>query len=208
MKHLKIGIISFIIVLFFSGYGTFDMQRSAELTRPVFFQELSFKHSIYIAPMNQSMTMAQLHFLIRQKLVSYGYTIESDPAKAHFTLQVEPMQVNSNEEQNAPKGAIEGAIAGGLIGALVGHGSNRGESAAIGAGIGLGTGALLGYGLQDGQMTMQMAVMIVEKVQGKRVAHQTSVIAKIKEDHLSPREGLPILERMIAGKIASIFAQE
>lgn len=114
-------------------YAELDVQ--TKMSSTIFLEPVApQKRTVFVQIRNTSDKLLNIEEAIRGAILARGYTIESDPTKAHYILQANVLQVGKVDvsalEQN------EGAAFGGLIvgtaaGALLG-GSHAGEGAIIG----------------------------------------------------------------------------
>ena len=213
-------------------YAELDVQTKMSSTiflEPVAPQE----RTVFVQIRNTSDKPLNIEEAIRRAIMARGYTIESDPQKAHYILQANVLQVGKVDvsalEQNegaATGGVIVGAAAGALLG-----GSDAGEGALIG---GLLAGLLeniSGSLVQVVNYSMITDIQIAERVQAPvseefsselqqgssatarqssesvsaRKRYQTRIVSTARRVDLEFAEALPHLEQGLINSISGTF---
>lgn len=114
-------------------YADLDVQTKMSTT--IFLEPVAPQYrTVFVQVRNTSDKLINIEGAVRKAIMARGYTLESDPGKAHYILQANVLQVGKVDisalEQNegaATGGVIVGAAAGALLG-----GSHSGEGALIG----------------------------------------------------------------------------
>ena len=199
MKHISYLLVVFILLL--SGCGTFSLETDSKMTRSIFLKNLKPIKTIYLVKTNTAPVDDEIGTLTKAYLQARGYSFVKDPDDATYILRINTININNHKQQNIAKGA---AIAGGTTG-IVGYASNGGSAGIEGLVVGAAIGGTFAYLVSDGQVRMQVDVLITESIDKEEFTHKTRVIAEAKQVHLTPEEGQPILEKKISKQIAGIF---
>lgn len=213
-------------------YGELDVQ--TKMSSTIFLEPVAPKErTVFVQIRNTSDKLLNIDNAIRDAILARGYTIESDPKRAHYILQANVLQVGKVDvsalEQNegaATGGVIVGAAAGALLG-----GSDAGEGALIG---GLLAGLLeniSGSLVQVVHYSMITDIQIAERVQAPvseefrsqlqqgssasasqssesvsaRKRYQTRIVSTARRVDLEFAEALPHLEQGLINSISGTF---
>jgi len=190
------------IFLLLTGCGTFSLESNSKMTKSVFLKDLKPEKSIYLVKTNTAQVNDNIGALTKENLSKKGYTFVDDPQKATYILRINTININNHKQQNIAKGAAVAGTSAGIIGYAA---TNSGTAGIEGALVGAVVGGLFAYATADGEVRMQVDVVITEAMDGKEYAHKTRVIAEAKQVHLTPEEGQPILEKQVAKSISGIF---
>ena len=202
-----------ILVLFFSGCATTDLQTSVKMTKSVWLQPAKTKgKSIYVSIKNTSQEHIEIEPLLIQQLQSKGFKIVNDAKVADYVLMVNILFANSLREANAVKTGTGLGVASGVI-ASTSSNSNMKDSLLIGAGVALASG-LVAHSLEDETYKAVVDLVVNEKLSGASgkslmgsgyKEHKTRILAEAVRVDLKLDEALPILSEKIAKQIADIF---
>jgi len=196
-KNVWIALLS---LLAFSGCGTFSLQMDSKMTQSVFLKNLQPKKTIYLVKTNTTSVDDNIGFLVKDKLIEKSYEFTDNPEDATYILRVNTVNMNANRQQNeARAAAVTGASTGIVM--LAAKGAKDGVGGAV---VGAVVGGVFAYAVADGQVRMQVDVVITEKGD-ESIDYATRIIAEAKQVHLTPEKGQPLLEEKISKQIAGIF---
>lgn len=201
MKNSLISKLLILLILIFSGCGTFSLELDSKMTKSIFLKNLKPTKTIYLVKTNTAIVDDKIGSLTKQKLIAKNYSFVDNPENATYILRVNTININAKREQREAKGAAVIGTSVGLV-ALASEGTKAGLQGAAGGAL---IGGLFAYAVSDGQVRMQADVVITESLDGEEIEHKTRVIAEAKQVHLSPQEGQPLLEEKISKQIAGIF---
>lgn len=213
-------------------YAELDVQ--TKMSSTIFLEPVApQKKTVFVQIRNTSDKLLNIEEAIRQAIMARGYTIESDPDKAHYILQANVLQVGKIDisalEQNAGA-ATGGLIVGTAAGALLG-GSHAGEGAIIGGLLAGLIENISGSMVKVVHYSMITDLQISERVQGpvseefksklkqgssssttqqstdtsnlKR--YQTRIVSTARKVDLEFAEALPHLEQGLVNSISGTF---
>ena len=189
-------------LLLLSGCGTFSLESNSKMTKSVFLKDLKPKKSIYLVKTNTAQVNDNIGNLTKKNLIAKGYPFVNDPKEATYVLRINTININNHKQQNIAKGAAFAGTSAGIVGYAA---TNSGTAGIEGALVGAVVGGIFAYATADGEVRMQVDVVITEAMDGTEYEHKTRVIAEAKQVHLTPKEGQPILEVQIAKSISGIF---
>jgi hypothetical protein len=213
-------------------YADLDVQ--TKMSSTIFLEPVApQKRTVFVQIRNTSDKLLNIEEAIRKAIMARGYTIESDPAKAHYVLQANVLQVGKVDVSALENS--EGAAAGGLIvgtaaGAILG-GSNAGEGALIGAllaglieNISGSMVKVVHYSMiTDLQISERVQAPVSEEFKSKltqgssasttqqsagtsdRKRYQTRIVSTARKVDLEFAEALPHLEQGLVNSISGTF---
>jgi len=197
-KRIWIALLSLLV---FSGCGTFSLQMDSKMTQSIFLKNLQPKKTIYLVKTNTTSVDDNIGFLVKDKLIEKNYEFINSPEDATYILRVNTINMNANRQQNeASAAAVTGASTGIVM--LATRGAKDGVGGAV---IGAVVGGVFAYAIADGQVRMQVDVVITEQMDNNNIDYATRIIAEAKQVHLTPEKGQPLLEEKISKQIAGIF---
>lgn len=213
-------------------YGELDVQ--TKMSSTIFLEPVAPKErTVFVQIRNTSDKLLNIDNAIRDAILARGYTIESDPKRAHYILQANVLQVGKVDvsalEQNegaATGGVIVGAAAGALLG-----GSDAGEGALIGGLLAGLIENISGSLVQVVHYSMITDIQIAERVQtpvseefrsqlqqgssasasqnsesvSVRKRYQTRIVSTARRVDLEFAEALPHLEQGLINSISGTF---
>jgi hypothetical protein len=200
VKKLFLIFISLLIGL--SGCGTFSLELESKMTQSIFLKNLQPKKSIYLVKTNTTSVDDNIGDLVKNKLIEKKYKFVTNPNDATYILRINTINMNAHKEQNEARAAAVTGASTGIV-ALAAKGGKEGVGGAI---IGAVVGGIFAFAVADGQVRMQVDIVITEHMNdGSNLEYKTRIIAEAKQVHLTPKEGQPLLEKKISKQIAGIF---
>lgn len=191
--------------------GKKDLEVQTRMTRTIFLEPVApEKRRVFVDIKNTSGKSAfDLEQRLKQAIATKGYRIETDPARAHFLIQANVLQIakfNTNEMNSAFESGFGGALLGSALAGAVG-----GESRALlGAGL---AGALVGIAadsmIKDNYYTIITDVQLGERVkEGKKEEwrkYPTRIISTANKANLQLVEATPLLVNELVNSISGIM---
>lgn len=192
-------------------FGKQNLDVQTRMTRTIFLEPVApEKRRVFVDVKNTSGKNAfDLQHRLKQAIASKGYAIETDPARAHFLVQANVLQIakfNANEMNCAFDSGFGGALLGtALAGAAGGDGR-----VLLGAGL---AGALVGIAadsmIQDNYYTIITDVQLGERVKvGKGEEwrkYPTRIISTANKANLQLAQATPLLVNELVNSISGIM---
>ncbi|MBF9003546.1 MULTISPECIES: complement resistance protein TraT [Vibrio] len=193
------------------------------------------QHTVYLQLRNSTNKKLDITKVLTDKLKQKGYTVTSDPAKAHYWLQTNIIKLEKMDP-NAGLALLNqgygGAVVGGGLAALAMASHTHSTSSVVGAGlIGSAIGFVADNMVEDVNFGMVTDVQVVEKtkesVDSSQVAHlnngiggstnttvktvankkryQTRILSSANKVNLDYVDAEPALVEGLATSVAGIF---
>lgn len=202
MNKILMRLFGISIGLLLVGCGTFSLQSNAKMTQSLFFKDLEPTKTIFLAATNTTSSDSNISSGAKSILEGKGYAFVDKPSEAKYILRINVLNANGQREQNEAKAAGVAGFTSALVVGSATRSSNNGLVAGI---AGAAIGGVFAFATADGNIRMQVDVLITENSSEGAIDHKTRVIAEATQVHLTPEEGQPILEKIISKKIAGIF---
>lgn len=169
-----------------------DLNVQTKMTQSIFLNPVEpDQRTVFIQYRNTTDKPVNVESQIASAVMAKGFKIIQDPAKAHYWLQVNVLQVGmvnptAAKEAGAGSGAASGALIGGAAGAI---GSNNATGTLAGAVIGGVAGEVINNSVHDVTYTMvtdvQIAALSSQNIQHGGVVTKTSVSGKLGQTKLN-----------------------
>lgn len=194
--------VTIIFAFLLAGCGTFALQTNSKITQSVFLKDLQPVKTIFLSATNTTSDNSNIWMYTKLNLEEKGYVFTASPKEAKYILRINVLNKDGKLEQNEARAA---ATLGGAAGVMTGIASNSLKKGVVAGIVGATIGGAFAFITADGNVRMQVDVLISENLEDSVIEHKTRVIAEATKVRLTPEEGQPILEKMIGKQIAGIF---
>lgn len=217
-----------------TGISKRDLDVQNKMSDSIFLEPVApASRTVYVQVRNTSdRSDFDINGDVRAAIASKGYTVVEDPAKAHYILQANVLQVGRSNKSDA-ESAFASGFGGALAGATLSHafgGSGRGTAGAAVAGALLGT--IVDASVQDVYYTAITDIQIKERVRGGKASvssshtlkqgssgsstvsdssttqwrgYQTRILSTANKVNLKFEEAAPALRAGVARSISGLF---
>lgn len=141
----------------------------------------SDKHTVFLQTKNTTDKAFVLDQMLAEKLSQKGYTVVSDPDKAHYWIQANVLKMEKmdlNTAQGFMSGGYGSALTVGGLSALAISSQTSHSGTIVGAGL---LGAAIGFAadsmVEDVNFTMITDVRVVEKTNEKVITTETAALS-------------------------------
>lgn len=205
MKGKIISII--LIVVFFTGCGTFNLQKQTKMTRTLFLDHSEKENkSIYLQVSNTSGSSGKdmnLKEEIETQLIKKGYTITKTSASAGYSLFVNTLFAGSVKEALALGSALSSGVIGGTGAIASGQGGKDSLVMALAFAVG---GATVGSVLEDETFRAIVDVRVEDnRKDGTIHQEETRIFTEAIQMNLKKEEALNYMKTEVSNQIVNIF---
>lgn len=214
-----------------SGLSAGNAKLSVKMSSSIFLQPVGpAKQVVYLDGHNTS-SAQDLHFSqeVRQELISKGYRITRNPAKAHYMLMWNVRYVGKETKSHTAQGALAGGFGGAMLASALS--SNDSAGAMVGGSLaGAIVGGVIGHMLASNRYMMVVDIQLEQRQRGATTnsttvarqglgnSTQTSggaihgwmvfrdrIVAQASGRQLAFSYAVPSLTKEVAGELAGVF---
>lgn len=213
-----------------------DLEVKTQMSDTIWLDPVSGnQRSVFLQLKNTSDKDLQIEQKLISNLQGKGYTVVSDPSRAHYWIQMNVLKADKMDLREASgylNGGYGGAMAGATVGALGGgFGFDSGGAAVAGGIIGGIVGIAADALVEDVNYTVVTDLQISEKTNGKvnvdrvgslsqgnagrtnvsynkkenRMRYQTRIVSSANKVNLDFAEAQPVLEDNLARSVSGIL---